>query len=307
MSVSFVDDAAMAGERLPDSCSSLERLLARARAAAHWRLDGPALVVDRAIRRDGEQPGDSNRRARVGRLALTLPARLDRLNLPPSVRARYPDALRRLERTIADRGPYDPQDYAKDVRLAIGASVPAGAQAVDLNDRAGSAVVARRLVRHSALALRLAAAGELGHALHLALVAQGRPWLQHHTDRRSLEAFDELGWRGFHLTAADLLEARPEAAGIYGASWFYDPQIPAISPKLAYLQDYPVRYGALQVQLQTEPQQVQMALQRSPTRLRLFEGGVYRPACYALLWPRADLLAWAADERARTSALITHS
>lgn len=276
--------------------AAADGLIARALAAAHWEIDGPAKVVDEAIRADsGRKPDAAARRAKVGVLGLSLPSRLARWRLPTSIRALYPEALARLARVLAASGGYADEDYAKDVRFVVGASVPAGVQIIDLND---GSPLARRLVRRSALAMRLLAAGDLGHAARLAGTAQGRSWLQHHTDARYLDEFDEAGWRRFHLIAADLLAARPDAMGLFGASWFYDPQIVAVSPRLAYLQQTPMLHGALQVRLPTTAGQVAHAVHRSPTRQRLYETGEYHPACYALLWPRAELLAWAAREGA---------
>ena len=46
----------------------------------------------------------------------------------------------------------------------------------------------------------------------------------------------------------------------------------------------------------TSEQATQRALAKSPTRLALYERGEYTPVTYTILWPRRDLLRWAASK-----------
>ena len=45
---------------------------------------------------------------------------------------------------------------------------------------------------------------------------------------------DEDGWNEAWATAAELCRGRPELAGMIGSSWFYDPPLTEISPRLAH-------------------------------------------------------------------------
>ena len=67
-----------------------------------------------------------------------------------------------------------------------------------------------------------------------------RPWLETHTEARDLSDFNEAGWERNWAAAAALLKTRPELAGVIGSSWFFDPPLEAISPRLTYLRTTPV-------------------------------------------------------------------
>lgn len=91
-------------------------------------------------------------------------------------------------------------------------------------------------------------------------------------------------------------------AGLWGASWFYDPQLAQISPRLSYLRARPSERGAIFIRLGSGSLHTQRAMQTSPTRRTLIASGVYRPVCYAMFWPRQDLLTWASTTRLATPA-----
>jgi len=78
-----------------------------------------------------------------------------------------------------------------------------------------------------------------------------------------------------------------------GTSWFYDPQLLAISPRLAYLQTTPLAHGAFLVRHGSGAIHTELATATSPTRRALAEKGSYIPVCYSLVWPRAELVRWA--------------
>ena len=78
-----------------------------------------------------------------------------------------------------------------------------------------------------------------------------------------------------------------------GTSWFYDPQLETVSPRLSYLRARPIERGAFIVRSGTLPFDIQSATAKSENRRRLYEAGKYIPVAYTLLWPREKLLAWA--------------
>ena len=107
-----------------------------------------------------------------------------------------------------------------------------------------------------------------------------------------MEAFDAAGWTAFFQRVVEVLELNPDIRGVAGASWFYDPQVPRISPELAYVQ-MPARYGAFRAAMGTAEHHVHNATLRSKVRKTLYDEGRYRPACYLLAWPRAGMIRWA--------------
>jgi hypothetical protein len=224
--------------------------------------------------------------ALVAHLALRLSDRLSSIGLPDSVVDQYPGAFERLVAWLstADLAAYWSGDelFLKDVRIAGGYSVPCGAQDVDLystiSRRSGlKSIVTQRDLRNGLAVIRWG----------------GPPWFSIHTDPRHLDDFNEQGWEQCYRRIADLLMEWPKVKGVVGTSWFYDPQLAEISPRLAYLQTTPLANGALVVRHGPGEIHSQRATATSPTRRALLEQGSYLPICCSMLWPRAELLRWA--------------
>lgn len=262
----------------------IERISEAAKiGAAHWDFGRPAQVVDAGLREAGFDPNASKRRAVVAQFALMLPAALPGLMLPKSVLDLYPRAYDMLLKSLPTDGEdYDPDFYAKDIRLVLGLSVPAGAQFVDLCSPLGAKIIARQLQRPKGVtnAFRYALSGGMGR------------WLQIHTDTRDVTDFDEAGWDSCYKRVAELLERDPNARGMIGNSWFYDPSSAEVSPRLAYLHK-PFQFGALRIWSGFSPVDLERAAAKSPTRAAAIAAGTYRPNSYILAWPRKALIKWA--------------
>lgn len=222
----------------------------------------------------------------VATLALRLPDRMPTMNLPRSVLDAFPAAMVRLANHVTDAelASYRCDDdlFLKDLHIAGGFSVPGGALDIDLYGTISrlSGVKAMLAGREFRSGLRIMRIG-------------GPVWFKIHVDSRYLDAFNEMGWATVYLRAADLLPERPAVKGMVGTSWFYDPALLEISPKLAYLQTTPASGGAFFVRHGSSPFDFDLATARSPTRRALAEKGEYLPTCYSLVWPREALLAWA--------------
>ncbi len=120
------------------------------------------------------------------------------------------------------------------------------------------------------------------------------PMFQIHTHSLFLDEFDESGWNECYRCCADLYKLHPGAKGMFGGSWFYDPAVLQISPRLAYLQSIPLYGGAQSFLVASEGEHVHDAIATSPTRRKLYEEGRYHPKSYMLIWPRARQISWAA-------------
>lgn len=271
-----------------------DRLIQLARRVAGERLNvlAPAEAVERVLVQvlDGEL-SDAARRAVIATLAQHLPRIVDR-SLPRSILELYPRALARLADFLETGGLYDQDLFGKDIRFVSGASVDVGAQFLDVLVSSSAMAQAARLRRSAGFIGRLVRVGELGRAFDLMAGGEG-DWLQIHTDIRNVADFNPDGWDRCYSRIADLLAGRPHIAGMLGISWFYDPQLCEISPRLSYLQHRPLQNGAFRVRLKASALDAQRAGAVSPTRRRLIEAGAYRPVCYALFWPRRELLRWA--------------
>ncbi len=258
-------------------------------------IDLPVLRLEPAGREIEQRHGVDGRAAcaaaLVAHLAVGLSERVSTMVLPDSVVELYPDTIARLATHLAtaDLSEYwtGDDDFLKDVRIVAGYSVPCGAQDVDLHStisrRSGlKSIVTQRDVRAGARVIGIG----------------GPPWFGIHTDSRFTGDFNEAGWERCYLRIADLLESRPAVKGMVGTSWFYDPQLPAISPRLGYLQSTPIDNGAFVVRHGPGAIHTERATATSPTRRELYEQGRYLPVCCSLIWPREALLRWAKRQTA---------
>jgi hypothetical protein len=269
--------------------------LARRAAAEQRSFLAPAHVIERAMREvlDGEMSDDA-RRAVIATLAQHLPRTLDK-SLPRSILELYPHAMTVLADFLENGPVYDEDLFAKDLRFVCGATVPAGAQTLDVLFSPSASARLSRVRRTIGTVARLVHAGDLRRAAELVANSGTGEWLQIHTDPRNVTDFNPRGWDRCYHRISHVLARRPSIAGMLGVSWFYDPQLREISPRLSYLQDRPLQNGAFLVRLKADPIHAQRAAATLPTRQKMIESGAYAPVCYALFWPRRELINWASQ------------
>ena len=119
------------------------------------------------------------------------------------------------------------------------------------------------------------------------------PMFQIHTHISYLEEFNEAGWNECYRCCADLYQLHPESLGMFGGSWFYDPALESISPRLTYLAAIPCSGGAHRVLLEKSGDFVNDAIATSPSRRKLYESGQYQPRSFLLAWSRQAQQKWA--------------
>ena len=279
----------------PDEARQFKRLLpgaARlARAMAHhWDFGAPAAVINALIEDTRAFPRAVDcankarlRRAAVARLALEFFHVDDAL--PQTVHQLYPDFASRLAKSLLSESwaPYEGDFFAKDVRYALGVTVPCGALQFDLYGRIGPKLVLRDVVARQSFASSLS---------YMTARGWGR-WYAIHLDLRAMKEFNPEGWTASFARLAEVLKANGDVRGVCGASWFYDPKVAEITPHLGYVRQTPVRHGAFLAHMGTAPHHVENALVRSLARKKAYEEGRYLPTCYLLAWPRRALIAWA--------------
>lgn len=110
------------------------------------------------------------------------------------------------------------------------------------------------------------------------------PYLEIHTSEKHLNHFNEIGWRETYRLASELMKLNPDIKGIIGASWFYDPSLENISPRLCYLRKEPMDGGAYFIELYHDDDSADLATRTSPTRKQLYQDGKYLPKKYMLIW-----------------------
>jgi hypothetical protein len=264
------------------------RLLPTPEAAADVGLPARSLApIGAAVEAAHGVPGRGRYAAAlVAELCLRRALLLERSTLPASVLDLYPSTFARMAAYLgsADLSTYwvgdDP--FLKDLRIAAGYTVPGGAQDIDLVGRISKksglkAMVTSRAFRTGMKVMRTG----------------GLRWFSIHTDQRYLEEFNADGRDRCYLRIAELLLRDSAVKGMVGTSWYYDPALPAISPRLAYLQQRPLDAGAFLVRRGRGAIHTQRATLTSETRRKLYKEGKYLPVCYSLVWPRDALIAWA--------------
>ncbi len=82
-----------------------------------------------------------------------------------------------------------------------------------------------------------------------------------------------------------------------GSSWFYDPPLTEISPRLAHLRLNPLKGGAFLVHQGPGEIHTERAATASASRKALIDSGEYVARSWLMVWPRKQLIAWADARR----------
>lgn len=256
-------------------------------AAGHRDFGEPARQVRRI---GGEQCSGDVQRGLIARWMLDLPGRVQKERLPRTVLDLYPFWVDHLATWISrQQGDYDSDYWAKDVRFALALSVPGNrTQMIDLVSYCSPGQIVRDAAWRAELKTLLS---------YLKCGGWHRQWLQTHTESRHLDDFHEAGWDRLWHTAADICASRKHLAGMLGSSWFFDPPLETISPRLAYLRQNPVAGGAFLADQGVGPTHSERAGATSPTRRALISSGQYVPHSWLLAWPRRSLLTWAGQQQ----------
>lgn len=223
----------------------------------------------------------------VARSLTRLTSFIEASALPLSIIQQYPVAVGYIVNSLileseAFYGDETESYFDRDLRMASGFTIPAGAQIVDLR-----CWLPRSFYRFQGMKENLRCLlfvrfqlGGLG------------PLFRIHTDTRNLVDFNESGWNDCYARIVELLEVMPEVKGMVGTSWFYDPQLEKISPKLDYLCKIPMGGGAFLRIDGSGDVHTERAISRSPTRKRLYEEGKFLPVCATLIWSKKDIVRW---------------
>lgn len=123
---------------------------------------------------------------------------------------------------------------------------------------------------------------------YIFVARKNQPYYRIHTHQRDLSAFNPEGWDLCIRRIASMLELHPEVRGMVGGSWFYDPVLEKISPRLLYVRKLPQTHGAWV--FRAGPDTSGSALSKSQTRKQLYEEGAYKPMAYVIIWPRKAMI-----------------
>lgn len=186
------------------------------------------------------------------------------------------------------RGFYLPENdlFVKDLAVCRGKLLPCGAQLVE-----------RRAAIPRSWSWKVGFGRLPKFASYVAFRLHGfRPLYQMHMDSRLLLEFNPPGWERCYGRIAELLHSDPAVRGVFGVSWWFDPQLEQVTPRLAFLRTLPESNGARVFRIGERDVTTRLALANSKQRQEFYAQGRYRPADYLLVWGRKDLIAWTARE-----------
>lgn len=231
----------------------------------------------------------------ISNLVLFYLDKIDSLRLPDEALALFPAAYKRVLRDlnkVQNEKEIENALYVinKHLRFITLMTVPFGLYEVDLRDRYPIKSALIGVVREKRLKPILDYFKLKGNGI----------WLRSHLNTDYLREFNEKGIHNYHLRIAEYLRNHPEVKGLGESSWFFDPQVAKISPKLAFLSS-PTLKGACLLKHKSTDVEIKFATHKSETRKRLYEEGKYLPTQYSQYWSRKDILDWADKQKEITS------
>jgi hypothetical protein len=174
--------------------------------------------------------------------------------------------------------------FAKDMGICTFRLIPTGAQLVEISG------VSRRIVFSDFKKV-------ISNLFFFARKTGGfKPYYEIHTHSGNLGDFNPEGWNRCYVRIGELLKLNPEIKGMQGGSWFYDPALSKISPRLAYLSEVPCANGAKVFFVQEEGKS-SSALSKSESRKQSYVDGKYTPKAYLLVWPRENLIRFSEENK----------
>jgi hypothetical protein len=204
--------------------------------------------------------------------------------LDPELRPEFVDSFHRIL-DAAERGGssalrMNRDNYAKDLAICLFRLIPCGGQLVD----PGAGVPRSILLRPP-----LASLPRKGWYL---LVTCGGfvPFAELHTHERMRHLFTRDGWEYCFRRLPAVFRSYPRLKGVFGASWFFDPQLASISPALSFVRDVSERWGGLIVRDRPDAGATANALAMSEERRALHAQGRYRPINYFMVAAKSRIL-----------------
>ena len=123
------------------------------------------------------------------------------------------------------------------------------------------------------------------------------PYVTTHTAGRTLRHFNEHEMNLAYMRIVELMKLNPRIKGFYRRSWFLDPNLEDISPRLGYLRKVPLQNGAKLFVAGTKEGDIKNAIAVSRTRRRLYKEGKYLPTGYTVIWPRKEFLLFGTNNK----------
>ena len=121
------------------------------------------------------------------------------------------------------------------------------------------------------------------------------PFYQIHMVQSMKDQVNPEGRYECYRGVSELLKVNKDVKGMLAGSWYYDPAIQSISPRLSYLSQNAIENGAKVFKVGSTAADINNATLRSNTRKKLYEAKKYLPTTYLLIWPRKNLIKWSSE------------
>jgi hypothetical protein len=158
--------------------------------------------------------------------------------LPPSIAKLYERDLTRIELQLdemaTDFYQLSNDAFVKDLAILSHRLIPVGAEYITPDAGIPRKLIFKRGIVHFLQGVRAC----------LLQCGGFTPYLELHAHALALEDFTPDGWLKTYMRLAELLELNPRYRGIISSSWFLDPALERISPRLSYLRKIPQEKGA---------------------------------------------------------------
>ncbi len=223
-------------------------------------------------------------------------ADIDTMDMPDEIVDLYKKNFNRIAGEIETnqyKGPYlySNDKFCKDVALCGMRLIPVGAR------KTHASILSKRFL------LKKGVSQFLDGLLFVLFELKGfKPLYEMHTDSKDpdlLSEFNPDGLKKSYFRIADLLNQHPEIKGIFGTSWFNDPVLETISPRLSYIRRIVVENGGKCFFIGADEHAVKNSTQKSMTRRKLYQEGKYLPTNYLIIWSRRKLIEWAESRNAK--------
>jgi hypothetical protein len=215
--------------------------------------------------------------------------KIEKNQLPEDIKKLCNSNFDRVAREIESGGNtecynYGHDKFRKNMAICSLRLIPAGAQKINLSG------ISRRFLFRKGFTQFME-----GIIFGLFELGGFYPLYEMHTDSNDPELmadFNEDGWIKFYGRVYELLKTQPDVKGVFGSSWFFDPKLEKISPRLLYLRKIVTDNGGKLFYLGSNSQTIRDATLKSTTRRKLYEENKYMPTSYLLVWPRKKLISW---------------
>lgn len=255
-------------------------------AKYHEKSDAENAFYSKFVLNHGSEKIDRFHRELLSELMESFSARVKLIKVPTSILEIFKLEFARIRQILESDKEYVfdwiNDRFAKDLGICTFRLIPAGAQLVEIHGFPRSVV----FTRLSRILPNL--------WFYLFQLKGGKPIYTIHTHQGNLSDFNPEGWNRCYVRIGQLLKLNPEIKGMQGGSWFYDPALSIISPRLAYLREVPCQNGAAIFFVGTEDH-TSSALSTSASRVEKFKTGEYVPRAFVLAWPRDALITFAQE------------